>query len=489
MARPLPWTSLCPVLVLLPACTLVSFTPPPCSDNLECRDAFGLGSVCSSDGLCEAVQLPQRCQQTYPNDLTFPVDPDETLLIGSVFDHTLDTHTGRYQSAQLALMQANATDGLEGRSFAIVHCSNEEAPETDGLSKDEATLQVAGWLADEVGVSAIVGPAASGRTEAVYTEIAVDHDVLVISPSATSPALTELDGVVATPEDPGLLWRTAPPDDLQSQVIAEDMAFNFNPDNPSVFRSTPSLNVGVLYQQGAYGEGLERGFSTALAELKGRTTLFPFFDDTSRSEAIALSANQPFDEILFISSDAADIVAFFQGAMTLDQYEDMPLFLTDAARNADVLQQVAKIAPDLMPHVRGTAPANPTGAVYDSFAVSYGSEFDNNDVSVLSFTAQAFDAGWLMVYAHAWALYQGEGLSGTDLARGLLQVSSGPQVEIRAANWPTVRERFAAGDPVDVFGASGPLDYDERGETSAPIEVWIFDEDGSDFVVTETVSP
>ena len=39
-----------------------------------------------------------------------------------------------------------------------------------------------------------------------------------MSPSATSPALTELEPA-ASDETPGLLWRTVPPDSLQGRVI------------------------------------------------------------------------------------------------------------------------------------------------------------------------------------------------------------------------------------------------------------------------------
>ncbi|MBK7761466.1 MAG: hypothetical protein IPI35_34715 [Deltaproteobacteria bacterium] len=121
------------------------------------------------------------------------------------------------------MSQANDNAGLEGVNFAVLHCSNEEDFNGDGLTKDEAAVELGVWLADSLGVSATVGPASSGRVEAVY-EATKGAGMLTISPSATSPALTALDGLSATDNEPGLLWRTAPPDSLpEGAVMAADL--------------------------------------------------------------------------------------------------------------------------------------------------------------------------------------------------------------------------------------------------------------------------
>ena len=43
------------------ACSLQVPEPAACATNLECRDAFGQGSVCGEAGLCETAAVPERC--------------------------------------------------------------------------------------------------------------------------------------------------------------------------------------------------------------------------------------------------------------------------------------------------------------------------------------------------------------------------------------------------------------------------------------------
>ena len=122
-------------------------------------------------------------------------------------------------------------------------------------------------------------------------------------------------------------------------------------------------------------------------------------------------------------------------------------------------------------------------------AVTYAAEYGDSDVSVLSYTAQAFDASWLVVMGHAWALAQRGAVSGVNIARGMRQVSAGEPVQIRPTNWNLVKAEFSAGNSIDVEGASGQLDFDERGETSGPVDVWTIANSNDDFEVELTFAP
>ena len=64
------------------------------------------------------------------------------------------------------------------------------------------------------GVSAIMGADCSGVTTAVLQNVATAKGVVMISPSATSPALSTI-------EDNGLFFRTSPSDARQGQVLAQ----------------------------------------------------------------------------------------------------------------------------------------------------------------------------------------------------------------------------------------------------------------------------
>ena len=64
------------------------------------------------------------------------------------------------------------------------------------------------------GVKAIMGADCSGVTTAILQNVAMAKGIVMISPSATSPALSTL-------EDNGLFFRTAPSDARQGQVVAD----------------------------------------------------------------------------------------------------------------------------------------------------------------------------------------------------------------------------------------------------------------------------
>jgi branched-chain amino acid transport system substrate-binding protein len=469
-------TPLVHILLLLTGCSLSTVDVVDCDTNAECRDAFGLGSVCTDAGTCDVVDLDARCETVFPTDLTLPIDSATTHVIGTVFDHTLDTHVGRYQSAQLAVKQANDNGGLDTHDFAIIHCNNQDDTEDnvfDGLTKDDASVAVASFLADEIGVPAIVGPAASSRTEQVHNEVAVPNDMLVVSPSATSPNLTPLGG--ATPQTPDLLWRTAPPDGAQAAAISFDMLNNVDADDsdPDVFRTAPALDVGVVHQTGAYGAGLADVFRDTHTAAGGTVQTYPFENDTGRNDAIVDALAAGHDEVLFISSEVTDNQGFIQSAST--NPSTVPLFLPDAARNADVLDTLINLGlPGFVDRLRGSAPASPSGNVYDGFVSAYAAEYDNANVAPLSFTAQSYDAAWLVIYGHAWAVANEDGLTGTNIARGLRRVSSGDPVDIRGSSWNAVKGAFANGGSVDVTGASGLLDFDPAtDETNAAVNIWL----------------
>ncbi len=68
------------------SCSLGTFPQLPCESNAVCRDAFGWGWTCESDGLCGEVSSNNRCA-TLPDDLfRNKADYAESIVLGSVYD-------------------------------------------------------------------------------------------------------------------------------------------------------------------------------------------------------------------------------------------------------------------------------------------------------------------------------------------------------------------------------------------------------------------
>lgn len=414
-----------------------------------------------------------RCGETFPPNL---LDERElfadAFVIGAIADESLETHRARQNAVRLAFQNARDMGGIEGRGVGVVFCTNEEDRRFDGLRQNEATADIVGYLHRSLAITAIVGPPSSGATAAAF-EVASANGQLIVSPSATSPALTDLEPD-ASDELPGLLWRTAPPDSLQGQVIASDLSGRM------------VTNVAMIVQDGNYGNGLADVFESAF---DGTVMPFLFSNATERNSAATDAGSGSFEEILFISSQTSDASAFLLFANSFPGYADKEIFLTDSARNFDLLTG-ARAASALFPRVRGTAPAPIEGTTYDAFQSSYTAEYDRN-ANAFSFTAHAYDAAWLTLLGALWGELQEQGsFEGRSLARGLRRLSGTGPVPLEGAVLELARSRFRIGEGIDIDGASGALDYDESSEeTTASIEVWTIAADGMGFVHEYEVTP
>jgi branched-chain amino acid transport system substrate-binding protein len=110
------------------------------------------------------------------------------------------------------------------------------------------------------GVKGIIGAMCSGATGAVLQNVAMPNGMVMISPSATSPALS-------TVEDNGLFFRTAPSDARQGEVMANMM------------KERGYNDVAVTYTNNDYGKGLADSFAAAWEALGGTVTINAAHED------------------------------------------------------------------------------------------------------------------------------------------------------------------------------------------------------------------
>jgi len=439
------------------ACSFGVTERVPCRSDDDCRDAFGWGHTCDADQLCATATLHPRCETTPADLFEDRAAHQDDIVLGVLW--RIESYPMEADAAKLAFLEVADAGGLDGRALSLVTCGIEEDPDVDDLDGETATSTIAEYLARDVGVAGSVGPTSSGESERAYAA-ASPHDSLLISASATSPALTTMDGATCSDDTPGLFWRTAPSDELQGQVMADYLS------------EQGRSPVAVIYEEGAYGQGLATAFS---ASFSGEVQLQPYATSSAiPSYVVDLVDTTP--EIIFISSVHDDIVAFLNAMADLladgGRVTD-GLFLADGAYYTTILDAVED--PDaVLPLVRGTRPtADQDSLAYETFAAAFGAAFPGSDAREASFAANAYDAAWMLLYGVAWASYQEDRIGGENVARGLRQLSSGDSIDIRYTNWNPVRAAFEAGDSVDIRGASGELDYDTTTcETSAPIEIW-----------------
>lgn len=445
--------------VLAAGCSLGTVPREACEAD-ACQQAFGFGSVCGADGFCTRAPQSPRCTHTFPEDLlTRPESHRDTIVIGNLMDRSLATHVARENAAELAIRSANDTGGLDGRPFGVVFCTIEENNAFDSLTRQEAAVASARYLAEDLGLPAIVGPASSADTQAVFLALS-DTGTLVISPSATSPALTGIDVTSPSDETPGLLWRTAPPDSLQARAIAADL------------QARGVTRIAVVHATDAYGDGIATELVSAF---DGTLDLLPFDNDSVLAEQVVSAASMDVEEVLFVSSQTAQAAAFVNATAGLTGFDGKGIFLTDSAANADFVAATGG-ASARWPQIRGTRPQLPSGRVYDVFRSRYQTVFAD-DPEAYSFTAHAHDAAWLVLYGIAWSSAREGAISGLGIARGLRRVSGGAAQDVTPSAFQQIVAAFGRGEGVDVSGASGALDFDpSTEETEGVIELWTVDE-------------
>ena len=110
------------------------------------------------------------------------------------------------------------------------------------------------------GVKGIVGADCSGVTGAILSNVALANGIVMISPSATSPALS-------TAEDNGLFFRTAPSDARQGVVMTE------------VLMEQGIKEVALTYTNNDYGKGLADSFQAAFEAAGGSVTINAAHED------------------------------------------------------------------------------------------------------------------------------------------------------------------------------------------------------------------
>lgn len=405
------------------------------------------------------VSLPAECKLS-DSSLTLPV-ADSVVLIGTLFDHSLTSNMDRVNAVDLAFAEGSAAD--PDRDYVAVHC---DAQQTEFKTRDEVTVELSRFLAVELDVSVLIGPTSSSQSEIVYDAFADQQDLLIVAPSSSSPRLIEIDGTTSTETAPGLFWRTVAPDSDQARAIATDMRTVFDPTQQSAFRTAASTNVAVVAEIGPYGEGIADAFSTEFEDQGGTATVFLHATSQERTEALQAIDAGDFDEVLFLSTDAILTSNFLAEAATMPHLAQMPMFLTEAARNSDLF---ATSWDSLLPNVRGSSLAPATGPVFDRFRTDYAQAYPATP-DVRGFMPQAYDAAWLVIYAHATA---DDITSGTSLARAMRHLSEGSAIEVGPASWDDAVAALAVGQSIDVVGTSGPLDFDAAsGETSSPKVIW-----------------
>lgn len=321
-------------------------------------------------------------------------------------------------SAELALKEVNDSGKfLNGQTLVPVRA--------DSTCVDAAAATAAAErLITSDKVVAIMGADCSGVTGAILSNVAVPNGVPMVSPSATSPALSET-------EDNGLFFRTSPSDARQGQVLAD------------ILNEKGIGEIAVTYTNNDYGKGLADAFVAAFETNGGKVTLTAPHEDGKADYSAEIGA---------LASAGGDLLAVFgytdQGGKGIIQASidtgAFDTYLLGDGMYGDAL--LADLGVDMQDSF-GTVP----------WAQGEGTELFNalakaNDLNPdSSYTRESYDAAALIVLAMAAG---GEATSASVTAN-LLNVANAPGELIMPGELGKGLEILAAGGEIDYVGATG----------------------------------
>ncbi len=176
--------------------------------------------------------------------------------------------TSMAAASEMAMEEANAS-GL------LLDGSKVTSVRADSTCVDSAAATAAAErliTADKV--NGIIGGDCSGVTGAVLQNVARPNGVVMISPSATSPALTSA-------EDDGLFFRTAPSDAREGEVMAD------------ILTEKGVKSIALTYTNNDYGKGLAEAIASSFQAKGGTVTINAAHEDGKAdysAEVAALSS-------------------------------------------------------------------------------------------------------------------------------------------------------------------------------------------------------
>lgn len=313
--------------------------------------------------------------------------------------------------------------------------STVEPVRADATCVDAAAATTAAErLVTSDGVTAIMGADCSGVTTAVLANVAVPNGVAMISPAATSPALTDA-------EDNGLFFRTAPSDARQGEVLA------------TILSEKGMSEVAVTYTNNDYGKGFADAFEAAFQDAGGTITLSAAHEDGKADYSAEVGA------LASAGGDALVVLGYVDqgGAGIIQSALDSGAFDTFALGDGMIGDSLTERFGTDIDGTVGTAPGsdNEGGSMFAEMAAGAG--IDGTSV----YAGESYDAAALLLLAMAKA----GSTSASDYAGEVMGIANAPGEPILPGELAKALQIIADGGDVDYQGATG-VELVEPGEAA-----------------------
>ena len=357
-----------------------------------------------------------------PSTTDGPAVADEPLIIGTLLPVTGDLAVlaeGPTAAIALAVGDINAAGGVLGREVEVVV--------GDSGSVDEAAIRSEVERFLDGGVDVVVGPMTTGGSRVVLD--AVDGDELVvISPSATSTDLTELDTA-------GIYFRTAATDVNTGYVTGQ------------IVSDAGLDRLALLHIDDSYGSALAEHIGFRYAQLGGVVALDQSYDPTGALDEVAEKAAGAGVEAIVIVGfeETADLLAAFQSLGIGPRADGTPIFGVDANAllfaDPSVLDGYRSVIPQI-----DLAPLSP-----------FTNRLDDVGVSDYRFAPESYDA----VVIAALAAESSGATEGPEFVAAMVEVTRNGE---KCFDFAECQRLLARGLDIDYDGLAGPHEFTDEGD-------------------------
>ena len=272
-------------------------------------------------------------------------------------------------------------------------------------------------------VNGIMGADCSGVTTAILNNVAKANGMVMISPSATSPALSTI-------ADDGVFFRTAPSDARQGEILADIMT------------EKGVKNAALTYTNNDYGKGLADAIKAAFEAKGGTITVSSAHEDGKGDYSAEVG------ELAQAGGDVLIVAGYLdQGGKGIIQGA-----LDSGAFSTFVL-------PDGM--IGDSLPAAIGDGLNGSYGSVPGSDSDNgkkwkemfeaSGAKAGAYTGESYDAAALMLLAMEAA----KSAKPADYKGKIMEIANAPGEKVGPGELAKALELIRAGTDIDYEGATG----------------------------------
>ena len=343
----------------------------------------------------------------------------EDVKIGIIYGFTgpIESLTGSMAAASEAAMDEVNASGL------FLDGSKVSSVRADSTCIDAAAATAAAQkLVTSDKVAGILGGDCSGVTNAMLTNVAIPNGIAMISPSATSPALS-------TVEDQGLFFRTAPSDAREGEIAAD------------ILTEHGVKSAALTYSNSDYGKGLAEAIKSSFEAKGGKITISAAHEDGKADYSAEVAA------LAAAGGDILIVAGYVDqgGAGVIRAALDTGAFSTFELPGGMISDTLTKNIPEGLNGSYGQVPGTDAPGM-KILSDASGGKFDVNS----PYTPESYDAAALMLLA----MQAAGSTKAADYAPKIMDIANAPGEKILPGELAKALQLIKDGKDIDYEGAS-----------------------------------